>query len=208
MLLRGDRSAPSRSEPRGAVAPRGRPGRPTCWRSCCTTTMCSPVARRSAARSRSGRPSCWLLTREHGFAHWHATATLLHGWAMAQRGALDEGLETDAGRARRQAGHRLAAEAALLSGPHGRSARPRRARGSRRCRCWTRPSARSRRPASAGSRPSCTGSAARSCSASHPTVRARARTASRRAAEVARSQQAAWWEARVARSLASAARAA
>ena len=32
------------------------------------------------------------LTKEHGFAHWHATATLLHGWAVASRGALEEGL--------------------------------------------------------------------------------------------------------------------
>ena len=25
------------------------------------------------------------LTKEHGFAHWHATATLLHGWSLARR---------------------------------------------------------------------------------------------------------------------------
>ena len=34
-----------------------------------------------------------VLTRDQGFAHWHATATLLHGWAIASGGRLDAGLE-------------------------------------------------------------------------------------------------------------------
>jgi predicted ATPase len=32
------------------------------------------------------------LTAEHGFAHWHATATILHGWALATRDGLDAGI--------------------------------------------------------------------------------------------------------------------
>jgi predicted ATPase len=32
------------------------------------------------------------LTAEHGFAHWHATATLLHGWAVGAGGAVEDGL--------------------------------------------------------------------------------------------------------------------
>jgi predicted ATPase len=33
------------------------------------------------------------LTAEHGFSHWHATATILHGWAIADNCALEPGLE-------------------------------------------------------------------------------------------------------------------
>jgi predicted ATPase len=33
-----------------------------------------------------------LLTAERGFAHWHATATILHGWAVAASGAVEEGI--------------------------------------------------------------------------------------------------------------------
>jgi hypothetical protein len=33
------------------------------------------------------------LTRDQGFAHWHATATLLHGWAFAAAGAVVAGLD-------------------------------------------------------------------------------------------------------------------
>lgn len=32
------------------------------------------------------------LAKQHGFAHWQATATLLQGWAVASDGALDVGL--------------------------------------------------------------------------------------------------------------------
>jgi predicted ATPase len=32
------------------------------------------------------------LTAERGFAHWHATATILHGWAVAAAGAVEEGV--------------------------------------------------------------------------------------------------------------------
>lgn len=32
------------------------------------------------------------LTAAHGFTHWHATATILHGWAIAARGDLEAGL--------------------------------------------------------------------------------------------------------------------
>jgi predicted ATPase len=32
------------------------------------------------------------LTAERGFAHWHATATILHGWAVAVRGAVEDGI--------------------------------------------------------------------------------------------------------------------
>ena len=32
------------------------------------------------------------LTAERGFAHWHATATILHGWAVAARGAVEDGI--------------------------------------------------------------------------------------------------------------------
>jgi predicted ATPase len=33
------------------------------------------------------------LTRDQGFAHWHATATFLHGWSLAIDGALAAGLD-------------------------------------------------------------------------------------------------------------------
>jgi predicted ATPase len=33
------------------------------------------------------------LTRDQGFAHWHATATFLHGWAFAAAGAVAVGLD-------------------------------------------------------------------------------------------------------------------
>jgi predicted ATPase len=33
------------------------------------------------------------LTRDQGFAHWHATATFLHGWAFAAAGAVAAGLD-------------------------------------------------------------------------------------------------------------------
>lgn len=33
------------------------------------------------------------LAADHGFAHWHATATILHGWAIAHGGAPEAGLE-------------------------------------------------------------------------------------------------------------------
>jgi predicted ATPase/class 3 adenylate cyclase len=32
------------------------------------------------------------FTAERGFAHWHATATILHGWAVAAGGAVKEGV--------------------------------------------------------------------------------------------------------------------
>ena len=32
------------------------------------------------------------LTEKHGFPHWHATATILHGWAVATGGAPEAGL--------------------------------------------------------------------------------------------------------------------
>jgi predicted ATPase len=32
------------------------------------------------------------LAQDHGFAHWHATATLLRGWLVAARGELAQGL--------------------------------------------------------------------------------------------------------------------
>lgn len=32
------------------------------------------------------------LTAERGFAHWHATATILHGWGVAAGGAVNEGI--------------------------------------------------------------------------------------------------------------------
>jgi class 3 adenylate cyclase/predicted ATPase len=34
-----------------------------------------------------------VLTEKHGFQHWHATATILHGWAVAAGGAPEAGLE-------------------------------------------------------------------------------------------------------------------
>jgi class 3 adenylate cyclase/predicted ATPase len=33
------------------------------------------------------------LSRHHGFAHWHATATFLHGWALATDGSVAAGLD-------------------------------------------------------------------------------------------------------------------
>jgi tetratricopeptide (TPR) repeat protein len=33
------------------------------------------------------------LTRDQGFAHWHATATFLHGWALAAAGGVAAGLD-------------------------------------------------------------------------------------------------------------------
>jgi class 3 adenylate cyclase/predicted ATPase len=33
------------------------------------------------------------LTKEQGFAHWHATATFLHGWALAAAGAVAAGVD-------------------------------------------------------------------------------------------------------------------
>jgi class 3 adenylate cyclase/predicted ATPase len=45
-----------------------------------------------------------MLTEKHGFPHWHATATILHGWAVATGGAPEAGLaETRRGLAAKQA---------------------------------------------------------------------------------------------------------
>jgi predicted ATPase len=50
-------------------------------------------ALRGDRESVEGRATALMaLTAEHGFAHWHATATILHGWALAARGDLGAGL--------------------------------------------------------------------------------------------------------------------
>ena len=148
-----------------------------------------------------------LLAREHGFAHWHATATLLHGWAVARRGALAEGIDMmRVGlAAKRATGSRLKIPyyqglmASLLSrAGHGLEALPLledaftqiAVTGER----WFEAELHRIR--------------GEALLAIAPTNLAEASTCFATAAEVARGQRAAWWEASVARSLASAARAA
>ena len=93
MLLQGDqdravasgREALARRTAGGSALHAGGRAAPsaTCWRSWSATA--DLVEERTA--------ELLALTKEHGFAHWHATATLLHGWSLARQGALDAGLE-------------------------------------------------------------------------------------------------------------------
>jgi predicted ATPase/class 3 adenylate cyclase len=67
------------------------------------------------------------ITAEHGFAHWHATATLLHGWAVGAGGAVEDGIaEMRRGLAAKEAtGARLKIPfyLGLMAGLHGRAGR-------------------------------------------------------------------------------------
>ncbi len=154
-----------------------------------------------------GTAELLVLAKEHGFAHWHATATLLQGWAMARRGALVEGLEMmRVGlAAKRATGSQLKIPyyQGLMACLLGRTGcglealslledafKQIAATGER----WFEAELHRIR-----------GEVLLSIA---PGNLARALTCFAAAAEVARSQQAAWWEARIARSLASAARAA
>ena len=206
MLLRGDPERAIAGEPRGAGATRAT-GRPYMLAVVLhhTNVFNQLLGDRQAVEERTAE--LLLLAREHGFAHWHATATLLHGWAMARRGALAEGVEMmRVGlAAKRATGSRLKLPyyQGLMAGLLGRAGR-----GLEALSLLD----------DAFSQIAVTGE--RWFEAELHRIRgevllgiapgnlARALTCFAAAAEVARGQQAAWWEARIARSLASAARAA
>lgn len=154
-----------------------------------------------------GTTELLLLAKEHGFAHWHATATLLRGWAVARRGALVEGLQMmRVGlAAKRATGSRLKIPyyQGLIAGLLGRAGRGLEALPLLED-AFTQTSATGERWFDAELH-RIRGEALLGIA---PANLARALACFATAAEVARGQQAGWWEARVARSLASAARAA
>ena len=206
MLLRGDRERAIAGSREALVATRAT-GRPYMLAVVLhhTNLFNQLLGDRQAVEERTAE--LLLLAKEHGFAHWHATATLLHGWAMARRGALVEGIEMmRVGlAAKRATGSRLKIPyyQGLMAGLLGRAGRGLEALSLLE---------------DAFSQIAVTGE--RWFEAELHRIRgevllgiapgnlARALTCFEAAAEVARCQQAAWWEARIARSLASAARAA
>jgi class 3 adenylate cyclase/predicted ATPase len=47
---------------------------------------------RDTERTREYANEAMIIASEHGFLHWKNQATILHGWALAELGAIDEGL--------------------------------------------------------------------------------------------------------------------